>query len=88
MVTGLAVLTGTQTLVNVGMTLGVAPITGVTLPFVSYGGSSLLTCLLSAGLVLNVSARWQPVFSSKEMAGGDSVAISGFSPQTEKWLVH
>ena len=86
-VVGLTVLFATQTFINLGMTLGVAPITGVTLPFVSYGGSSLLTTSISAGLILNVSARWQPGFSSRDMAGG-SVEISNFQPQTVKWLVH
>lgn len=42
---------------NIGMTMGLLPITGVPLPFVSYGGSSLLTNLIFIGLVLNVSGR-------------------------------
>ena len=84
-VTGLTVCFATQTFINLGMTLGVAPITGLTLPFVSYGGSSLLTCALAAGVVLNVGARWQPAFSARDMAGG-SIAISGFQPQAVKWL--
>ena len=86
-VVGLTALFATQTFINLGMTLGVAPITGVTLPFVSYGGSSMLTCAISAGLILNVSARWHPGFSSRDMAGG-SVEISNFQPQTVKWLAH
>ncbi len=44
---------------NIGMTIGVLPITGVPLPFVSYGGSSLLTNFICVGLVLNISARRQ-----------------------------
>ena len=84
MVTGLATLLATQTLINIGMTIGVGPITGVTLPFVSYGGSSLLMCMITTGLILNVAARWQPGFSSRDMAGG-SVNISGFQPQSVKW---
>ena len=44
---------------NIGMTMGLLPITGVPLPFVSYGGSSLLTNFICLGLVLNVSARRQ-----------------------------
>ena len=42
---------------NIGMTIGVMPITGITLPLVSYGGSSLLTTILSLGLVMNIGMR-------------------------------
>lgn len=42
---------------NIGMTIGLMPITGITLPLVSYGGSSLLTTIVSLGLVLNIGMR-------------------------------
>jgi len=42
---------------NIGMTMGLMPITGITLPFMSYGGSSLLTGFMALGLVLNVGMR-------------------------------
>jgi rod shape determining protein RodA len=42
---------------NVGMVLGVAPVIGVPLPFISYGGSALVVTMLSIGLLLNVSLR-------------------------------
>jgi len=41
-------------LVNIGMNIGIMPITGITLPFVSYGGSSLLVNIVSVGLVNNI----------------------------------
>ncbi len=43
-----------QIIVNVGMTLGMMPVTGLTLPFVSYGGSSLLVNMIAVGLLNNV----------------------------------
>jgi rod shape determining protein RodA len=79
LVVGLTTLFATQTFINLGMTLGVAPITGLTLPFVSYGGSSLVMSAMSAGLILNVAARWQPSFSSRDMADS-SVEIRDFNP--------
>ncbi|MCC6740259.1 MAG: rod shape-determining protein RodA, partial [Planctomycetia bacterium] len=52
--TGLAAGFATQVFVNIGMTIGLAPITGITLPFLSYGGSSLVSSLLSIGVAWNV----------------------------------
>lgn len=46
-----------QLLINLGMNLGVLPVVGVPLPLLSYGGSSLLTVMMSLGLALNVSTR-------------------------------
>lgn len=46
---------------NIGMTMGVLPITGVPLPFISYGGSSLITNCILVGLLLNISARRKKV---------------------------
>ena len=42
---------------NIGMTIGIMPITGITLPLMSYGGSSVLTSFISIGLLLNVGMR-------------------------------
>jgi rod shape determining protein RodA len=55
--TGVAAMTFWHVVVNVAMVLGIAPVVGVTLPFVSYGGSSLVTFFLAMGLVANVSLR-------------------------------
>ncbi len=46
-----------QVFENVGMTMGIMPITGITLPFVSFGGSSTIACFGAVGLVLNVHMR-------------------------------
>jgi rod shape determining protein RodA len=55
--TGVAAMFAIQVFVNVGMTLGIMPITGIPLPFVSYGGSALIADLMGVGLLLNVHAR-------------------------------
>lgn len=47
--------------INIGMTIGVMPVTGVPLPFISYGGSSLLTNMVAMGLILNVNMRRQKI---------------------------
>jgi cell division protein FtsW (lipid II flippase) len=56
-----------QGLENFGMTLGLTPITGVPLPFVSFGGSSLVTSCLALGLVLNVGYRRVRVMASQDL---------------------
>jgi rod shape determining protein RodA len=54
---GVAAMTFWHVVVNVAMVLGIAPVVGVTLPFISYGGSSLVTFFVAMGLVANVSLR-------------------------------
>lgn len=57
---GIGASFGLQALVIMAGTLKLVPLTGVTLPFVSYGGSSLLTSMIMVGLLLHVSARHVP----------------------------
>jgi rod shape determining protein RodA len=54
---GVMAMLGFHILENIGMTIGVMPVTGIPLPFISYGGSSLITNMLAMGLVLNVGMR-------------------------------
>ena len=54
---GIVALIGSQVLINTAMTVGLLPITGMTLPLMSYGGSSLLTMCLALGLLVNVAMR-------------------------------
>ena len=49
-----------QILINVGMCIGVAPVVGLTLPFVSYGGSSIVTLYLAMGLISSIHMRPDP----------------------------
>jgi rod shape determining protein RodA len=54
---GVASLLLYHVLVNVGMVVGLMPVTGIPLPFMSYGGSSIWTVFLALGLVNNVRLR-------------------------------
>jgi rod shape determining protein RodA len=54
---GVAILLAFQTIVNIGVNLNLMPATGLTMPFISYGGSSLLSTLLGIGLVESVILR-------------------------------
>jgi cell division protein FtsW len=68
---GLTTLIVAQAVVNLGAVLGVLPVTGVPLPFVSFGGSSLLVSLASAGLLVNIGRRADPARSGlRAIPGG------------------
>jgi cell division protein FtsW len=57
MAMGITCMVGVQALINMGAASGVLPITGITLPFFSYGGSSLVICMCLAGILINVSRQ-------------------------------
>nr|WP_257793761.1 putative peptidoglycan glycosyltransferase FtsW [Lacticaseibacillus kribbianus] len=63
---GIATMMLIQTIFNVGAVSGMIPVTGVTLPFISYGGSSMLVLSASVGIMLNISASER---KAKEKAG-------------------
>ena len=46
-----------QQIQNIGMTMGILPITGITLPFISYGGSSLISYMIMLGIILNIANK-------------------------------
>jgi len=54
---GIAIVFAFQIIVNIGMTIGIMPITGIPLPFISYGGSSLIMSLAAIGLLSNIHMR-------------------------------
>jgi len=56
-IVGIASALFLQSTINVGVTLGLSPVTGMTLPLLSYGGSSLLVTLASVGVVLGMGLR-------------------------------
>ncbi|MFO7766904.1 MAG: putative lipid II flippase FtsW [Pelovirga sp.] len=54
---GLSLLLGLEAFVNMAVCMGLLPTKGLTLPFISYGGTSLLTSLLAVGILLNISSQ-------------------------------
>ena len=76
---GITMLFGVQVLFNVGVVLGVVPNKGITLPLVSYGGSSLIVTMFLVGLVLNVGRRRErhatPAEQTRELARRKRVRV-------------
>lgn len=56
-IVGITFMFAFQIIENIGMTIGLMPVTGITLPFLSYGGSSIMTSMIAVGLALNVYMR-------------------------------
>ncbi|WP_306249808.1 FtsW/RodA/SpoVE family cell cycle protein [Parvularcula sp. IMCC14364] len=64
---GLAAQIGFQAIVNIGVSLRVLPAKGMTLPFISYGGSSLLATAITVGLILALTRKQSPALRRKEV---------------------
>ena len=64
---GIATMLAGQAVVNIAMTICLAPVTGMTLPFVSFGGSSLVTTWAMVGLVVNVALRRPPSLAPRRI---------------------
>ena len=84
---GISVLFGVQALVNLSVAMAMLPTKGLTLPFVSYGGSSLLVSCAAMGVLLSVSRREAPVKNEKVTPRGPEPEVSamlvteaGFAP--------
>jgi cell division protein FtsW len=70
---GLVAWVGAETLINVGAVVGVLPVTGIPLPFISFGGSSLVITMVAAGVLINIARQG-------ETGGGLRVAGSRRRP--------
>jgi cell division protein FtsW len=66
LVIGVSTLLTTQALINICVAIGILPTTGITLPFVSSGGSSYISCCIMVGLVLSVAKHHVPVLSKED----------------------
>ena len=56
-ITGIIGMLIYQQIQNIGMNIGLLPITGITLPFISYGGSSLISYMICIGIILNITKK-------------------------------
>lgn len=74
-VTGIGILFAAQGAENLSMTLGLTPITGIPLPFISYGGSSMVTSFLSVGVVLGIAFRPVRVVASQDLNPQDEEKV-------------
>lgn len=88
---GISVLFGAQALINIAVAMSIFPTKGLTLPFVSYGGSSLLVCASAMGILLSISRRSASVGNVR--LSGDArpaeasamlVTEAGFAPHAAK----
>jgi cell division protein FtsW len=85
---GISVLFGAQALINIAVAMSIFPTKGLTLPFVSYGGSSLLVCATAMGILLSISRRSQNsgnvrVSSDRLPAEASAMLVTeaGFAPE-------
>jgi len=87
---GIATALGLQTVMILGGVLRLLPLTGITMPFISYGGSSLVTSLLGLAVLLAVSDRDQPgrfVRPARVVQGGMLLAWAGLALAVGWWTI-
>ena len=64
-IAGVMIMFTIQILINVGMNIGIVPVTGIPLPFLSYGGSSLIISFASVGIILGIYKRKKTILKTK-----------------------
>ena len=78
---GIAAMLMFQVLVNVGMNLGIMPVTGITLPLMSYGGSSVVVTFMAIGLLQSIHVQAQ-LFVTRQQQGGQPSTVALSSTET------
>ena len=68
---GIASLLGLQVVINLGVNTGLLPTKGLTLPFFSYGGSSLMMCCAMIGIVMRIDYESRQNLENSDNSGGD-----------------
>ena len=86
-VIGAVALLATQLYINTAMTIGLMPITGLTLPFVSYGGSSLIASFMLIGLVLNVGMRPTRTVAKDDFEFEDDILRRRRQAEETRWNI-
>lgn len=72
---GITVMLATQAIINFAVVTGMVPTKGLPLPFISYGGSSLIVSMIAIGLLLNVSRGWGAASASRESSDAISASL-------------
>jgi rod shape determining protein RodA len=86
-VIGTVALLASQLYINTAMTIGLMPVTGVTLPLVSYGGSSLITSFILVGLILNVGMRPAKTVAKDDFEFDDDILRRRRKAEETKWSI-
>ncbi len=73
---GLVLLIAIQAFINIGVNLGLLPVKGLTLPFISYGGNSMLACCCSLGILLRIDLENQQQIATDVMSGQSEASLS------------
>ena len=81
---GLVTMLAFHMIVNIGMTIGIMPITGIPLPFMSYGGSALITDYLAVGILINIALQKDRLVFGDQAAPGRSRRLTSRAERPER----